>query len=117
MPTILRGSDNFDTAGGNAVKAWVNFNGQGGSTIGASFNVSSVTRNGSGQYTTNFATALPDANYAVSSSMGFPSSSGRAGSLVHQSLTTTSHQYITQVTASTSATTIEFSVTTVQYFR
>jgi lipocalin len=67
MPTTLRGSDNFDTAGGNAVKAWVNFNGTitSGDSRRASFNVSSVTRNGVGNYTVNFTTALPDANYAM----------------------------------------------------
>lgn len=65
MPSTFRGSDNFDTAGGNAVKAWVNFNGTGTVAIRASFNVSSITDNGTGDYTVNFATALPDANYAA----------------------------------------------------
>jgi hypothetical protein len=47
-------------------KAWINFNGTSGSTsIRASFNVSSITRNGAGDYTVNFTTAMPDANYAV----------------------------------------------------
>ena len=45
-------------------RAWVNFNGTNGS-IRASGNVSSVTRNGTGNYTVNFTTAMPDANYAV----------------------------------------------------
>jgi hypothetical protein len=47
-----------------ACRAWVNFNGTNGS-IRASGNVSSVVRNGVGDYTINFATAMPDANYAV----------------------------------------------------
>ena len=34
--------------------------------IRASGNVSSITDNGTGNYTVNFATAMPDANYAVS---------------------------------------------------
>ena len=29
MTSVIRGSDNFDTSGGKAVKAWVNFNGHG----------------------------------------------------------------------------------------
>jgi hypothetical protein len=66
MPSIFRGSDNFDTAGGNAVKAWVNFNGTGTVAIRASYNVTSITDNGTGNYTVNFTTALPDANYAIS---------------------------------------------------
>lgn len=66
MPSVIRGSDGFDSAGGNAVKAWVNFNGTGTVAIRASFNVSSITDNGVGDYTVNFTTALADANYAVS---------------------------------------------------
>lgn len=65
MSTVLRGSDNFDTAGGNAVKAWVNFNGTGTVAIRASFNVSSITDNGTGDYTVNFTNALADANFDV----------------------------------------------------
>jgi len=58
MPSIFRGDDNFDTAGGNAVKAWVNFNGTGTVAIRASYNVTSITDNGLGLYTLNFTTAL-----------------------------------------------------------
>jgi hypothetical protein len=48
-------------------KAWVNFNGTTSpGTIRSQFNVSSVTKNGTGDYTINFATALADANYSVS---------------------------------------------------
>jgi hypothetical protein len=47
------------------VRAWVNFNGTGTVAIRASGNVSSVTDNGTGDYTVNFATALVDGNYAV----------------------------------------------------
>jgi hypothetical protein len=65
MPSIFRGSDDFDTAGGNAVKAWVNFNGTGTPAIRAAYNVASITDNGTGDYTVNFTTALPDANYSA----------------------------------------------------
>jgi hypothetical protein len=65
MPSVFRGQDNFDTAGGNAVKAWVNFNGTGTVAIRASYNVTSITDNGAGDYTVNFTTALPDANYSI----------------------------------------------------
>ena len=51
-----------------SAKAWVNFNGVTTATIRASYNVSSVTRNGTGDYTVNFATALSDANYAITGS-------------------------------------------------
>lgn len=46
-------------------KAWVNFTYISSITINASFNVSSITRNGAGDYTVNFTTAFSDANYAV----------------------------------------------------
>jgi hypothetical protein len=46
-------------------RAWVNFNGTGTVAIRASGNVSSITDNGTGTYTVNFTTAMPDANYAV----------------------------------------------------
>ena len=45
-------------------KAWVNFNGTGTVAIRASGNVTSITDNGTGDYTINFTNALPDANYA-----------------------------------------------------
>jgi hypothetical protein len=48
-----------------ACRAWVNFNGTGTVSIRASGNVSSITDNGTGNYTVNFATAMPDANYSV----------------------------------------------------
>lgn len=48
-----------------AVRAWVNFNGTGTVAIRASGNVSSITDNGAGDYTVNFTTAMPDANYAI----------------------------------------------------
>jgi hypothetical protein len=48
-----------------ACRAWVNFNGAGTVAINASGNVSSITDNGAGDYTVNFTTALPDANYCT----------------------------------------------------
>lgn len=47
-------------------RAWVNFNGTGTLAIRGSGNVSSVTDNGTGAYTVNFANAMPDVNYCVS---------------------------------------------------
>lgn len=49
-----------------SAKAWVNFQGGNGNTAGTingSFNVSSITVNGTGNYTINFTTAMPNANY------------------------------------------------------
>jgi hypothetical protein len=47
-------------------RAWVNFNGTGTPSIRSSGNVSSITDNGTGNYTINFTNALVDANYSVS---------------------------------------------------
>jgi len=49
----------------NTAKAWVNFNGSGTVAIRDSFNVSSITDNGTGNYTVNFTTNLANANFAV----------------------------------------------------
>jgi hypothetical protein len=46
-------------------KAWVNFNGTGTVAIRASYNVSSITDSGVGDYRVNFTTALADANYSA----------------------------------------------------
>jgi len=46
-------------------RAWVNFNGTGTVAIRASGNVSSITDRGTGNYTVNLSTAMPDANYSA----------------------------------------------------
>jgi len=51
-----------------ACRAWVNFDGTDTVAIRASGNVSSITDNWTGDYTVNFTTAMPDANYAMSGS-------------------------------------------------
>ena len=62
-------------------RAWVNFNGTGTPAIRASGNVSSITDNGTSDYTINFTTAMPDANYAVCS-IGYHKSAVTEGSMV-----------------------------------
>jgi hypothetical protein len=67
-------SAQFATVSGTApiypCRAWVNFNGTGTVAIRGSGNVSSITDNGTGDYTVNFTTALPDANYSVAATVG-----------------------------------------------
>lgn len=46
-------------------RAWVNFNGTGTVAIRSSGNVTSITDNGTGNYTVNLTTAMPDANYSA----------------------------------------------------
>ena len=54
-----------DTVVNGTAKAWVNFNGTGTVAIRRSFNVSSITDNGTGDYTVNLTTAMPDVNGTV----------------------------------------------------
>lgn len=60
-----------------ACRAWVNFSTTSGVSVRASGNVSSITDNGAGNYTVNFTTAMPDANFAATCSA--MSSDGLAG--------------------------------------
>jgi hypothetical protein len=60
-------------------KAWVNFNGVGTVAIRSSYNVSSITDNGTGLFTVNFTTAMPNTNYAAVASTRRNSTSGGAG--------------------------------------
>ena len=67
---VTLGSSVLATPTGSApsytCRAWVNFNGTTSpGTIRASGNVSSVARNGTGLYTVNFTTAMPDADFVV----------------------------------------------------
>ncbi|MFN7322991.1 MAG: hypothetical protein ACK5SP_01835 [bacterium] len=73
--STLRVSTIQDTAGSNSstpaaiangiAKAWVNFNGTGTVAIRAQYNVSSITDNGTGDYTVNLTSALADTNYCA----------------------------------------------------
>ncbi len=54
-------------------RAWVNFDGTSTVSIRAAYNVSSITDNGTGDYTVNFTTAMPDANYAAIGMVRFTS--------------------------------------------
>jgi hypothetical protein len=73
--TLVANTINTDTglfstnnAYSGIAKAWVNFQGGNGNTAGTingSFNVSSITVVGTGQYTVNFATAMPNANFVT----------------------------------------------------
>ena len=57
-------------------KAWVNFNGTGTVAIRDSFNVASITDNGTGEYSITFTNAMANANYAVTGTVGITGSTG-----------------------------------------
>ena len=62
------------SAGIYACRAFVQFDGTGVVAIRASGNVSSITDNGTGDYTVNFTSAMPDVNYAISGAAMYASS-------------------------------------------
>ena len=73
--STLKTANIQDTSGGNnstpeeinqgRAKAWANFDGTGTVSIRTSFNMASITDNGTGDYTLTFTNAMTDANYCV----------------------------------------------------
>jgi hypothetical protein len=80
--TISNGTISTSTANViNGAKAWVNFNGGNGGTAGAiraSYNVSSITVNGTGDYFVNFTNSMIDSNYSVAGSARYGDGGGSA---------------------------------------
>ena len=84
MTLSSNGNLNFNSGYGSVAvafgcRAWVNFDGTSGSIRGSA-NVTSVTRNSTGNYTINFSSSMPDANYCPTVSI----SQGASRGLVHQ---------------------------------
>ena len=84
------------------VKAWVNFDGTGSSstnqTIRSSYNVSSVYKNGTGNYTINFTNALADTNYAVAGVTSIAGYSGGSAVGIVSEYSSSSSTYGTKTT-------------------
>lgn len=80
---ITMGSSTLDVSGSApsyTPRAWINFNGTGTVAIRGNGNVTSITDNGAGDYTVNFTSAMPDANYsAVFGALGSTLSNITAG--------------------------------------
>ena len=84
------------TEQGQLCKAWVNFNGTGTVAIRASFNVSSITDNGTGDYTVNLTNALADANYSfVSQASGSSSYFLFSSSRISDAKTASAYRFVT----------------------
>lgn len=104
-----------DTVIDGSAKAWVNFNGTGTVAIRAAFNVSSITDNGTGDYTVNFTTALSSADYApIGSSVN--NGSGRTDVDFSTSTKSTTQQRLT-ITLSGSNTLVDVSLVSAAFFR
>lgn len=85
---------------GTVCRAWINYKGTATVSIRASFNVSSVTVNGTGDYTLSFTTAMPDANYCPVTGFGDPATSGSTFVRLEQAnSTTTTCNFITTSTS------------------
>jgi hypothetical protein len=87
----MTGDVTFVSTQPQVCKAWVNFNGTGTVAIRASYNVSSITDNGTGDYTVNFTTAMVDANYAAVTgwSTGSPTTSFDGSASIYSASTVT----------------------------
>lgn len=95
LPPTIQNSSAVEI--GTFCRAWVNFNGTGTVAIRASFNVTSITDNSTGDYTVNFTTALTDTNYAV---VGVSSSAGTSATNAWFSVYTPSNNsYSTKTTS------------------
>jgi hypothetical protein len=101
-------------------RAWVNFNGTtnvgGNCTIRASGNVSSVADNGTGDYTVNLTTAMPDGNYSAVSSGGTGGNNIRMCSCSPVSTTSTSQIRVIGITSGAGSL-IDLEVVSVAIFR
>ena len=66
--TLSNGSVSVPTATvvNGSAKAWVNFNGTGTIAARDSFNVASLTDNGTGDYQANFSSGMANVNYSLS---------------------------------------------------
>jgi len=100
--------DNLQTTGGVGLypaRAWVNFNGTGTVAIRADGNVSSITDNGTGVYTTNFSSSLSDANYSTVASGGgtntYDTTNTRVGDQQRNTYTTSAVLVIAATNANT----------------
>jgi len=113
-----------DTVISGSCKAWVNFNATNAfspnpstSAIKASFNVSSILKNGTGDYTINFTNSLADANYCVigSASRDSAATTWRVLSPVNDGFLTGSSCRVS--TATTTPTAFDNTNTSVAVFR
>ena len=64
-----------------SAKAWANWNGTGTIAARDSLNLSSLTDNGTGKYTTNFSSAFANANYSTVSGVSYIDAGGNNGAL------------------------------------
>jgi len=94
--TTLNTDEIVDTSSNQICKAWVNFNGQGTVAIRDSFNVSSITDNGTGVYTINYSTTMSNSNYATVVGSDVPGNTHTGRSVLYSRSTTSIKLYTSQ---------------------
>jgi len=94
-------------------RAWVNFNGTGTVAIRGSGNVSSITDNGTGDYTVNFTTAIVDANYSAVYTVSLSAGAG-FGETTNSGLATTTARFRSN---NTGATLVDATIACASFFR
>ena len=82
-------------------KAWINFNGTGTIAIRDSFNVSSITDNGTGDTTVTLSTAQPSSDFVVCANSGHTSTDPLRSVGLFASLTTTTFRIFTRYSPDT----------------
>jgi hypothetical protein len=93
--TLSNGTVSTSTANciQGSAKAWVNFNGS-SAAIRDSYNVTSVTKNSTGNYTINLTNALSNANYATAGTAHDVSSTNKARFIGSYSKTTSANSIV-----------------------
>mgnify|MGYP003149741702 CR=1 FL=1 len=76
---VLNSLSAVNVAGVNTCRAWVNFNGTGTPAIRTSYNVSSISDEGTGSYIIVFTQSMVDANYVVAGYMSSENTNGSRG--------------------------------------
>lgn len=87
--------DNLQTTGGAGLypaRAWVNFNATGTVSIRDDGNVSSLSDNGTGDYTISFSSAISSASYAPHANYGAGNNSRTTGMTTYEAPTTSSNR-------------------------
>jgi hypothetical protein len=128
VPINIQGDLKMNSGYGSSVvaygcRAWVNFNGANG-TIRASGGVSSITRNGTGDYTATLSFTMPDINYSVSGSCTYATqtnahffSYGDFNGQATNPQTTTTFRFRTLYTGTSVATPQDCGIVTFAVFR
>ena len=99
-------------------RAWVNLDGSGTVAIRESGNVSSITDNGTGDYTVNFTTAMPDANYSVANSIGSGAVVTGSPATARQAISATaSYRYTSVFASSSNNAAFDYSYQMLSFFR